>query len=149
MPFLILFAWMALEIFGFIAMGAAIGVLRSLLLIFLAFILGIYLLKKQSFSILSQAANLDAPTIPYDIFDRLLVLLAAFLLILPGFFSDILAIFLLINPIRKLAFGVSKNMPVRDIIFSKETMEKVREHKEQKKSPHPIIDAEFTDIEPK
>ena len=103
-PFFILFiALPALEIFLFIKIGGQVGALNTVALIFLTAIIGIYFAKLQGIQTLkSGMVNLYQNKIPiYEIVSGASIAIAALLLIIPGFFSDLIGFLLLMPFTRK------------------------------------------------
>jgi UPF0716 protein FxsA len=96
-----------LEIAVFIIVGRAIGLFPTLALVILAALAGGLLLRQQGLSTLSRLRNnVNAGTIPgRTMFDAMLIGLAAILLVLPGFLSDVMALSLLIPPVRGWLFS--------------------------------------------
>ncbi|MGV8998605.1 MAG: FxsA family protein [Parvibaculaceae bacterium] len=96
-----------LEITLFIKVGALIGVLPAFLLVFAVSALGAGLLRRQglqSFSkVRSAMAQGEAPV--EEVFDGFFLVAAAVLFILPGFFTDLLGLALLVPAVRKLLKG--------------------------------------------
>ncbi len=98
----------ALEIFLFIKIGGEIGALSTIGLIFLTAIIGLYFVKIQGIQTLkSGMTNLYQNKLPvYEIASGASLAVSALLLILPGFFTDILGFLLLVPFTRKLLFKV-------------------------------------------
>jgi len=96
-----------LEIAVFIIVGRAIGLFPTLALVILAAIAGAMLLRQQGLGVISRLRNnVNAGTIPgRTMFDAMLIGVAAILLVLPGFLSDIAALALLIPPVRGWLFA--------------------------------------------
>ncbi len=104
-PFFILFIVLpALEIFLLIKMGGFVGALNTLALIFLTAIIGIYFAKIQGTQTLkSGMVNLYRNKMPiYEIISGASIAIAALLLIIPGFFTDLIGFLLLIPLTRKI-----------------------------------------------
>nr|WP_210302683.1 FxsA family protein [Bartonella callosciuri] len=95
-----------IEIAGFIFVGKEIGILATLSLIILTTITGIILLRIQWFSLFKnmQRELIQGQILENNILPDAFIILAAILLILPGFVSDILGILLLIKPIRSIVW---------------------------------------------
>ena len=109
-PFFILFiALPALEIFLFIKIGAQVGALNTVSLIFLTAIIGIYFAKLQGIqTIRSGMVNLYQNKMPVnEILSGASIAIAALLLIIPGFFTDFLGFLLLIPLTRKIILNVA------------------------------------------
>ena len=114
----------ALEIYLFIKIGAQIGALNTIFLIFVTAIIGIYYAKYEGINTLragfSQIIKNEVPA--YEIISGAAIAFAAVLLIIPGFATDILG-FVLIFPItrklklKKLSSRIKKgNEKKNDII---------------------------------
>lgn len=108
MPLLLLFVFVVFaEIATFIAVGKAIGVVATLALILLGMVGGLMLVKVLGIDALRRAeASLARGESPAGaVFDAACVAFAGVLFALPGFLSDILAILLLIRPLRRWLGG--------------------------------------------
>ena len=94
-----------IEIYLMIKVGGIIGALNTILLIFFTAIAGLYFAKIAGLSTLRSGFNqLIKNEIPiYEIISGAALAFAAFLLILPGFLTDIIG-FLLIIPITRKVF---------------------------------------------
>ena len=120
------------EIYLLIKIGSQIGAISTIFLIFTTAIVGIYYAKYEGLNTLKsgffQLSKNKAPT--FEMLSGAAIALAALLLIIPGFFTDIIG-FLLIFPItRKLLINfLSKK-------FS-----------HSKSQNNNFIDGEFEDIE--
>ena len=95
----------AIEIYIMIKVGGTIGALNTILLIFFTAITGVYFAKIAGLSTLRSGFNqLIKNEIPiYEIISGAALAFAAFLLILPGFLTDIVG-FLLIIPVTRKFF---------------------------------------------
>ena len=92
-PFFLLFIGLpALEIFLLIKIGGQVGALNTVALIFLTAIIGIYFAKLQGIQTLkSGMVNLYQNRMPvYEIMSGASIAFAALLLIIPGFFTDLI-----------------------------------------------------------
>ena len=91
-----------IEIYLFIKIGSQIGALTTILLIFTTAIVGIYYAKYEGLNTLKsgfiQLSKKETPA--YEIISGAAIAIAAILLIIPGFATDILG-FLLIFPITR------------------------------------------------
>ena len=121
-----------IEIYLFIKIGGQIGALTTILLIFSTAVLGIYYAKYEGLNTLksgfSQLSRNETPA--YEVVSGAAIAIAALLLIIPGFATDVFG-FLLIFPIS------------RKFIFSKFSKKFTKEKKERNN----FIDGEFEDIE--
>ena len=126
-PFFILFiALPALEIFLFIKIGGQVGALNTVALIFLTAIVGVYFAKLQGIQTLkSGMVNLYQNKMPiYEIMSGASIAIAALLLIIPGFFTDLIGFLLLIPFTRKILFALLfKNKPKSHTTNQNETIE--------------------------
>ena len=108
-PFFIFFiALPALEIFLFIKIGGQVGALNTVALIFLTAIIGVYFAKLQGIKTLkSGMINLYQNKMPiYEIMSGASIAIAALLLIIPGFFTDLIGFLLLIPFTRRIIFSL-------------------------------------------
>ena len=96
-----------IEIYLFIKIGSQIGAFKTIFLIFLTAVVGVYYAKHEGLNtIRSGLTNMVKNQIPaYELISGAAIAFAAILLIIPGFATDIFG-FLLIFPVtRKLLFG--------------------------------------------
>lgn len=108
-PFFIFFiALPTLEIFLFIKIGGQVGALNTVALIFLTAIIGVYFAKLQGIQTLkSGMVNLYQNKMPiYEIMSGASIAIAALLLIIPGFFTDLIGFLLLIPFTRRIIFSL-------------------------------------------
>mgnify|MGYP006131515811 CR=1 FL=1 len=126
-PFFLLFIVLpALEIFIMIKVGGKIGALNTVALIFLTAIIGIYFAKLQGIQTLkSGMVNLYQNKMPiYVLLSGASIALAALLLIIPGFFTDLIGFLFLIPFTRKTIFNIAfKNKHKDDINQKNETID--------------------------
>ena len=130
--FLLIILIPIIEIYLFIKIGAQIGAITTILLIFVTAIIGIYYAKYEGLNTLKsgfiQLSRNQSPT--YEMISGAVIAFAALLLIIPGFATDLFG-FLLIFPLS------------RKIILNKfSTKFKKRETKNEN-----FIDGDFEDIE--
>ena len=121
-----------IEIYLFIKIGSQIGAITTILLIFMTAIIGIYYAKYEGLNTLRsgfiQLSKNQTPA--YEVISGAAIAIAAVLLIIPGFATDILG-FLLIFPLsRKLIFSKFKN--------------KIKKREDLNKN---FIEGDFEDIE--
>ena len=120
------------EIYFLIKIGSQIGAATTILLIFMTAIVGVYYAKYEGLNTLKsgfiQLSRNQAPT--YEVLSGAAIALAALLLIIPGFLTDILGFFLIFPLSRKL-------------IFEKF----IRKFDVKKKEKNNFIEGEFEDIE--
>ena len=106
-PFFLIFICLpAIEIYFMIKVGAEVGALNTIGLVFLTAIIGVYFAKLQGIQTLkSGMINLYQNKIPiYEVISGASIALAALLLIVPGFFTDVIGFLLLIPFTRKILF---------------------------------------------
>ena len=93
-----------IEIYLFIKIGSQIGAFNTISLIFITAFLGIIYARYEGFNTLksgmSQIVKKEMPI--YEIISGAALAFAAFLLILPGFATDILGLLIIFPPTRKL-----------------------------------------------
>ena len=94
----------AIEIYLMIKVGGIIGALNTILLIFFTAITGVYFAKIAGLSTLKSGFNqLIKNEIPiYEIISGAALAFAAFLLMLPGFLTDVVGFLLIIPTTRKV-----------------------------------------------
>ena len=105
-----------IEIFLFIKIGAQIGAFNTISLIFITAFLGIIYARYEGFNTLksglSQMMKNELPI--YEIISGAAIAFAAFLLIIPGFATDVLGFLIILPLTRKLIFGkFVKNLLIR------------------------------------
>lgn len=90
------------EIYVLLQVGHAIGVLNTLALLVLVSIVGAWLAKREGLGVLRRMQRaLNEGRVPgTELVDGFLILLAAALMLTPGFLTDIVAVFLLLPPVR-------------------------------------------------
>ena len=122
----------AIEIYLLIKIGSQIGAITTILLIFITAIVGIYYAKYEGLNILKSGFTLlsknETPT--YEMLSGAAIAIAALLLIVPGFATDIIGFLIILPATRKFFFNK----------FSKKF-----NLKNTKKNN--FIDGEFEDIE--
>lgn len=104
LPLLAFLATPILEIATFILVGQRIGVGPTLLLVVFAGFAGVMILRRQGLGALKKLnRNLRRESLSGEgLADNLLIAIAAVLLIIPGFLTDIVALLLLLPPVRRL-----------------------------------------------
>ena len=130
--FVIFLGLPALEIFLMIKIGGKIGALNTIALIFLTAIIGIYFARIQGLQTLrSGIISLYQNKTPiYEMLSGASIAFAAILLIIPGFFTDLLGFLLLIPFTRNFIF--------KKIFIQKEQASSVKKNEK-------IIDGEIID----
>lgn len=115
-----------IEIAGFIVVGKALGLLPTLGLIVLAGLVGIAVLRGTTLSVMGELrSRLDRGEAPgRPLADAVLVTLAGILLIIPGFFGDLVALALLVPAVRSLIYRlITSRMPVVTTTYTVYTSE--------------------------
>ncbi len=121
-----------IEIYVLIKIGSQIGAITTIFLIFTTAVVGVYYAKYEGLNTLKSGfLELSKNQLPaYEVFSGAAIALAALLLIIPGFLTDIFG-FLIIFPLtRKFLFNKIANR-----------------FKNNKKQKNNFIDGEFEDIE--
>ena len=90
------------EIYVLLQVGNAIGVVNTLGLLILISVVGAWLAKREGLGVLRRMQrSVDSGRVPgTELVDAFLILLAGALMLTPGFLTDILAILLLLPPVR-------------------------------------------------
>ena len=121
-----------IEIYLFIKIGANIGALNTILLIFTTAIVGVYYARYEGLNTLKSAFSqmVKNETPAYEIISGAAIAFGALLLIVPGFASDLLGFLIILPLTRKIIFGkITNNL----------------KNKETKKNH--FIEGEFEDID--
>ena len=127
-----------IEIYLFIKIGSQIGALNTIILIFLTAIVGVAYARHEGFNTLRAGiSGLMKNEIPiYEMISGATLAFAALLLILPGFATDTLGIFLVFPYSRKLLIK----------FFSKKYYKKSKSNKDKEKN---YIEGEYKDMDDK
>lgn len=109
-----------LEIAGFVVVGRLVGALATVGLVLASSIAGALLLRHQGFSVMTRIrAEMDAGRDPSrQLAHGAMIVLAAILLIIPGFITDIIGLLLFLPPVRDLAWRALKGRVVLATNFS-------------------------------
>ncbi|HVE47634.1 MAG TPA: FxsA family protein [Acidimicrobiales bacterium] len=91
-----------LELFVILKVGGAIGALNTIGLLIVVSVVGAWLVKREGLSVLRRAqARVQSGGIPAkELVDGVLILFAGALLLTPGFLTDVVAVLLLLPPVR-------------------------------------------------
>ena len=121
-----------IEIYLFIQIGSQIGAFNTILIILLTAVIGIYFVRMEGLNTLrSGITQIYRNKLPvYELISGAALALAALLLIIPGFATDLIGFLLIIPITRKLILG---------------RFNKKFENKETRKND--FIEGEFEDIE--
>ncbi len=121
-----------IEIYIFIKIGSQIGAIFTIFLIFFTAIIGVYYAKYEGLNTLKsgfiQLSRNETPA--YEVLSGAVIALAAVLLIIPGFVTDIIGFMFIFPVTRKFIFGKLEKK------FSKKKFSKKN-----------FIDGEFEDID--
>lgn len=92
-----------IELWFIIRVGATLGAVNTIVLLVVAGILGMHLLRRQSLQTLLRVdQRLQTGELPAEeILEGFVLTLAALCLVIPGFITDVLAIPLLVPPLRR------------------------------------------------
>lgn len=103
LPFFLL-AWPVVEIAAVIMVAGWIGWLAAIALLILSSMAGMALLRRQGLATARRVqADMQSGVMPgLSLFDAACLAVAGLLLALPGFVTDILALLLLMAPVRRL-----------------------------------------------
>jgi UPF0716 protein FxsA len=108
------------ELYVIIQVGGAIGALETIGLLILISVLGAWLTKREGLGVLRRIrAQIDARRVPAkELLDGFLILLAGALLLTPGFITDVMAVLLLLPPVRALIRAtVARRMMLRIQVY--------------------------------
>ena len=110
-----------IEIAVFVLVGSKIGVLWTIALVVLSALAGSWLLRIQGFGALNRIrAELDAGRDPgRELAHGAMIMLAAVLLLIPGFVTDVIGLLLFIPPVRDVTWRFLKQrIVVNGSVFS-------------------------------
>ena len=131
--FLLIILIPVIEIYLFIKIGAQIGAIYTILLIFITAVVGVYYAKYEGLNTLKsgfvQISKNQPPT--YEMISGAAIALAALLLIIPGFATDI--------------FGFLILLPITRHVFLERFFSKFKKREETEKNN--FIEGDFEDIE--
>ncbi|QKD06100.1 FxsA family protein [Mesorhizobium loti] len=119
LPFFLL-ALPLLEIAGFVIVGREIGALATVGLVLASSIAGVLLLRYQGFGVMARIrAEMEAGQNPSrHLAHGAMIVVAAILLIIPGFITDIIGLLLFVPPVRDFAWSRFKGRIVVATNFS-------------------------------
>jgi UPF0716 protein FxsA len=131
------------EIAVFIQVGREIGLLQTLALLLADGLAGVLLLRLQGFAMLARLQQKVVAGEPpvRELFDAACLALAGLLLLLPGFLSDLLALLLLVPPVRALIYGRLVGWVVRQ-----RGMQAAAPGFAPRPSHGPVIEGDWTDV---
>ncbi len=144
----LLLLWPVLEIALFIKVGGALGILPTLLLIFGAGAVGVWVVRMQGLMVMNDLRNrlstMNDPSEPMA--HGALIALAGFLFMIPGFLSDLVALALLLPPVRRWMIGqmARRASMVQGAAFGFDTYSP----RDRDRGRPTVIDAEFYEVDP-
>ena len=105
------------EIYVLLQVGHAIGVANTLGLLILVSVVGAWLAKREGLGVIRRMQrSIEAGRVPgAELVDGFLILFAAALMLTPGFLTDIVAILLLLPPVRAVVRSELRRRFVRRI----------------------------------
>ena len=142
LPAIVLFGFI-LEISSIILVGRAVGIFPAVVLLLGGVAAGVGFIRMAGTNaVAALRSSIKAPGIHRNLASSTaLTLLAGFLLVIPGFFSDLVAIFLLLPPVRS---------HLSERFRSSSILERAR-YGQQRNGwpPGPVIEVEVVEIEEK
>ena len=108
--FLLLLAIPLIEIALFIVIGQAIGVWPTLLGVILGAIIGSMIIRHQGLKLVGDIRNtMGRGALPgLKLADAMLISIAGMLIAVPGYFTDVVGLLLLLPPLRTAIYGFLK-----------------------------------------
>ena len=119
--FLLFLALPLLEITAFVVVGSRIGVLATIGIVILTAFAGAILMRVQGFGLLQRIrAETEAGRLPQrELVHGLMVLVAGFLLLVPGFVTDTIGLLLFIPAFRDLVWSLIGVRLVTNVEFTR------------------------------
>lgn len=138
LTFIIFFVYLYIEFSIFNAVANMIGVFFTLIAIIMTSVIGFYLVKSQGIKnfilMKDKIANRENPT--NEIVKSVSFLFAGLLLLIPGFFTDILGAILIFPPIQDIL--------IQRIVQKKSFKTYSNRHSSKQSIDDTVIDGEFT-----
>jgi UPF0716 protein FxsA len=108
---ILLLALPLIEIAGFALVGREIGVLATVALVIASALIGSILLRWQGFGVIAKIRrDIDAGRDPgRQLAHGVMILIAGILLIIPGFFTDIVGLLLFLPPVRDIGWRLVRD----------------------------------------
>ena len=125
-PFFLIFICLpAIEIYFMIKVGAELGALNTIGLVFLTAIIGIYYAKYEGLNTIKSAfIQINKNQAPaYEIISGAAIALGAVMLIIPGVATDFFGFLIIFPPTRKIIFKLFSNKNKNGDIKSKDYIE--------------------------
>ena len=123
-----------LEIYLFIKIGSQIGAFTTISLIFLTAIIGVYYARYEGLNTLrSGVSQLYKNQLPlFELMSGAALAIAAFLLILPGFATDLLGLLIIFPFTRKIIFNLFAKNKKNEVHIKDDLIEGEYEDKDNK-----------------
>lgn len=136
-----------LELAVLIKTGQKFGLLSTVLLLVGAALAGGAIISRQSFTVVNktlEALSEGRPPVA-GVIDGLFLMLAGFLLVIPGLISDGLAFLLLIPPLRRAfaRWSMRQALELRDADDHERVAPKAEQRRGSSTADRPVIDGEF------
>ena len=114
-----------IEIYLFIKIGASIGALNTVLLIFLTAFIGIYYARSEGLNTLNQGIRkmIKNEMPAYELISGAFIAIGAIYLIIPGLATDFLGFLIIFPPTRKIMFKKFTNKNKKNDINDKDYIE--------------------------
>jgi len=150
MPFILFFLILSLpviEVATIVEVSRLVGPFVTFLLLAASAAFGAFLIRSQSLAMMRRATEaMRAGTPPEEpLLDSASIIFAGVLFMIPGFFSDFLALLLLLPEARRLIWrGISFSMRGRTETFRTNVRTRARPAKPHRSED--AIDAEFTEV---
>ncbi len=138
-----------IEIVVFIYVGGELGIVNTIAIVIITAIIGTYMLQKQGLSVLLNAQNdLNEGKPPIgSVVDGIFLLIAGAFLLTPGLITDAIGFLLFVPQFRSF---LAKNLA--NYFISQGNVKFYTDRPTDDRSQHdprgPIIDAEYTNVEP-
>jgi len=114
-------AIIAAEVAAFVVVAEQVGFLWALALLIVVSVLGLFVVRHVGLGVLGHTRERltrgEMPT--RELLDGLVVLIGAAMICVPGFVGDVLGLFLMIAPVRRLVIRVSGDHLARRIQSSR------------------------------
>ncbi|MDW2742470.1 FxsA family protein [Atlantibacter subterraneus] len=103
LPFIVFFLYVYIEISIFIQVAHVFGIFMTLVLVIFTSVIGMSLVRNQGFKnfMLMQQKMAAGESPAAEMIKSVSLVIAGFLLLLPGFFTDFLGLLLLLPPVQK------------------------------------------------
>ena len=147
--FLLFILFPILEMVVLIKVGGVIGAWNTVGLVILSALAGIEVVRRQGFrNALKLREKMAAGELPaVEVVESLAIMLGGVLMIIPGFITDILGIFLLIPPVRQLL--INRWLKMSNVGIRRTNVYEAEYHREddwqgEQRHSRRIMDGEYT-----